>query len=309
MATHDFRCMASPIHLEVDAEPNAAQQLFALAHDVFDRYNAECSRFIADNSLARLNAAPTDWHQVSSTLRECLHLAHDAYVRTGGSFDPRVLTDIRRLGYRESIEKTHYSPDGALDRPTGTPPLPPWNPSFSGTAVRLDGWPVDLGGIAKGAAVAQVADLWRDRVSTATINAGGDLAAIGAGPEGTGWRIGIENPLNRDAEPLAVVEVTGKAVATSSVAIHHWTIAGEHVHHLIDPATGRPASGGILAVTVIAATATDAEVWSKSLFIAGLDAIEFRAAENDIAALWVSDTGTVALSPAAEQFTIWKADQ
>jgi FAD:protein FMN transferase len=309
MLAHDFRSMASPIHLQLNATPDVANELFASAQRVFERYNIECSRFIAGNALARINENPSEWHEVPATLLDCVRVAYEAYLETRGAFDPRVLADIVRLGYTESIERSTYDVNGALDRPNSAGALAVWHPQFSDTAVHLDGWPVDLGGIAKGAAVARVADAWHGVVETGMVNAGGDIAAIGAGPDATGWRIGVEDPRDRDGEPVAVIDVVDQAVATSSVAIHHWMTDGTHVHHLIDPATGRPARGGILAVTVVSHTATDAEVWSKALFVAGVDDIGTLAHEKNLAALWVTEEGEVALSSAAEPLTIWKANQ
>jgi FAD:protein FMN transferase len=304
----NFRCMASPIHLELDVDQRIADDLFAEARHIFTRFDDDCSRFIAQNPLSRLNASPNEWHEVPDSLFSSIRAAYDAYLATDGAFDPRILADITRLGYVESVEKAHYRADGSVGRPDNSGTLSVWEPDFADGRVRVNGWPVDLGGIAKGAAVARVADSWSGRIATGLINAGGDLAAIGAGPEGAGWRIGIENPQLRHGEPVAVIEVTDRAVATSSIAIHQWSASGTPVHHLIDPATGRPADGGVAAVTVIADSAINAEVWSKALFIAGRAGIEQRAHDKNLAALWVTDSGDIGESSAAEQFTVWKAD-
>ena len=63
--------------------------------------------------------------------------------------------------------------------------------------------------------------------------------------------------------------MTDAACATSSVRVRRWRRGGEQVHHLIDPRSGRSADGGLAAVTVVAADPAWAEVWSKSLFVAG----------------------------------------
>ena len=62
-------------------------------------------------------------------------------------------------------------------------------------------------------------------------------------------------------------------------------------HHLIDPATGAPALSGVAAVTVVAATATEAEVLAKAALVAGLDeGIDLLDAAG-AAALVVDDDG------------------
>ena len=63
--------------------------------------------------------------------------------------------------------------------------------------------------------------------------------------------------------------VAAGGLATSGRDRRRWRQRGEERHHLIDPATCRPAEGGPLTVTVAAPSATDAEVAAKSIFLAG----------------------------------------
>jgi thiamine biosynthesis lipoprotein len=65
---------------------------------------------------------------------------------------------------------------------------------------------------------------------------------------------------------------------------------GEERHHLIDPATGRPAASDLLRVSVVADTAVGAEVLAKWLFLAGERA---ALAENVPAVLVTVDGRTV----------------
>ena len=46
---------------------------------------------------------------------------------------------------------------------------------------------------------------------------------------------------------------------------------GDEQHHLIDPATGRPAASDLLRVTAIGSDAVEAEVLATSIFIGGLE--------------------------------------
>ena len=55
-------------------------------------------------------------------------------------------------------------------------------------------------------------------------------------------------------------QLENAAVATSGRDRRRWRRDGEERHHLIDPATGRPASGTPCRVTVVAGSATAAEV-------------------------------------------------
>jgi thiamine biosynthesis lipoprotein len=59
------------------------------------------------------------------------------------------------------------------------------------------------------------------------------------------------------------------AVATSSRLLRRWQTTAGEAHHLIDPASGRPAETDVVAVTVVAGEAWWAEALTKALFLSG----------------------------------------
>ena len=122
---------------------------------------------------------------------------------------------------------------------------------------------LDLGGSGKGHAADRVAAI----VGSAgewVVDAGGDVRV------GGGRDVHVAHPL-RD-EPAAVVRVNDGAIATSSIVRRSWRTAGGAVaHHLLDPATGRPAWTGLLSVTALAPTTLHAETLAKSALLSGPD--------------------------------------
>jgi thiamine biosynthesis lipoprotein len=80
-----------------------------------------------------------------------------------------------------------------------------------------------------------------------------------------GIDVGVTDPEILDVE-LARVVIDGGALATSCVTRRAW---GASLHHLIDPATRRPAEGPVLQATVWAATCAEAEVRSKDALLVG----------------------------------------
>ena len=137
------------------------------------------------------------------------------------------------------------------------------------------------------------------------LEAGGDLMAGGRGPDGAAWQLGVEDPAGGD--DLAVIAVSDQAVATSSIGVHRWALDGRVVHHLLDPRTGEPADGGLVAVTVAGPDPAWAEVWSKVLFLGGQEAIAGEARSRGLAAWWVSADGALEMTAAARALTIWVA--
>jgi len=129
-----------------------------------------------------------------------------------------------------------------------------------GPGVRLD-----LGGIVKGYAADRCAQQLAP-LGPCLVNAGGDLAVAGSRSQGP-WPVGVHVPNGR-----LTLAVAAGGLATSGRDRRRWRQRGEERHHLIDPATCRPAQGGPLTVTVAAPSATDAEVAAKSIFLAGENA-------------------------------------
>ncbi len=76
------------------------------------------------------------------------------------------------------------------------------------------------------------------------------------------------------------------AVATSGIGRRSWLGPdGRPAHHLLDPATGRPAFTGVVQATALAPTAVEAEWRAKAAVLSGPE----RAAD------WLAHGGVVVL--------------
>jgi thiamine biosynthesis lipoprotein len=127
---------------------------------------------------------------------------------------------------------------------------------------------------------------------------------VADGPDGAGWQIGVEDPLN-PGELNAALQVRGTtAVCTSSIARLRWRHGEEEVHHLIDPRSRRPGGEGLLAVTVVGRDPAWAEVWSKALFLHGLGGIAQAAKGHK--ALWISRDGALHVTDEALGDVFWQ---
>jgi thiamine biosynthesis lipoprotein len=136
---------------------------------------------------------------------------------------------------------------------------------------------LDPGGIGKGlAADMVVGHLIAAGARGASVSIGGDVAVRGAAPQDGGWLVGVADPMDLDRESTQLAIVLG-GVATSGTLRRSWRADdGTEVHHLLDPATGRPARHDreIVAATVVAGTAAWAEVWTKAVMVRGAAMLE-----------------------------------
>lgn len=316
------RAMGSPLRMTVvdlaGRRPSATnaedptEAAWSAMSATFETAEQAMSRFRETSDLTRINRLAGSGRalQVDRLLARALVAADRAGRLTGGRFDARVLGDLERLGYqgvRIHRDASHDRQDAVASMPDGR-----WlsiDIRSSRVAVQT---PIDLGGIGKGLALRWGAESIEraglvDPGIGILLEAGGDLVGRAPSPEGGDWSIAIEDPEGL-VEPKAVILLRSGAVATSSVAIHRWRdVEGRSVHHLIDPPTGEPGGHGLLAVTVAGPDPAWAEVWSKSLFLAGVDGIAPLARSRGLAAWWIRDDGELEMTPGARIRTLWSA--
>jgi FAD:protein FMN transferase len=253
-----FAAMGTRVEALLEAPASsAARGALGRVRAEFERLERIFSRFRQDSELSRLNAAGSI--DAGPDLRAVVELALAARERTAGRFDPTLHDAVVAAGYDRTFDE--------LDEHATTRPAPDPGRArdfvLRGRRIELGpGVRLDLGGIVKGYA----ADRCVQRLApfgACLVNAGGDLAVAGARSEGP-WPVAVEVP----AGQLTLALASG-GLATSGRDRRRWRRCGEERHHLIDPATCRPAEGGPLTVTVAAPSATDAEVTAKSVFLAG----------------------------------------
>ncbi len=305
----EFRAMNTNVVLGAEGRADALADGFARAEEFVHASEARFTRFSQDSELARLNRAAGAWFEASPELYEVMREAYAYVEETDGLFDPAILDDLERAGYDRSMDEIRTglgasihdprdagSPiDASVDADGGGKPRSPRPPTLAiefdeaAHAIRLPmGLRLDLGGIAKGWIAERAARVLAEFSSACLVSAGGDLFSVGL-PEGqTAWEIGLEDP-NDPQATLAVLHAPSGAVATSSITKRRWRQGAREQHHLIDPRTGAPAVTDWLSVTVFAPHATTAEVFAKTLLIAGSHRYERIALRRDDIAFLAAD--------------------
>jgi thiamine biosynthesis lipoprotein len=133
---------------------------------------------------------------------------------------------------------------------------------------------LDLGSIAKGYGVDQVAALLQNRgFKHFLVEIGGEVYAEGSRKDGAPWRVGINRPLKdapRDAV-YRVVALSGRAMATSGDYRNFIEINGKRYSHVIDPRTGYPVANGVVSATVLADKCTFADGLATALMVMGAE--------------------------------------
>lgn len=318
------RAMGSPLRFAlVGATGTEASRAWAIVDAEVEAAEEAMSRYRETSDLTRANrsagreAGVARWFDVDPRLRRALAAADRAGRQTAGRFDARVLADLERLGSvgvaQTAAGATEPVRDGGSDErrsPLDAHARWLW---VDGRRPRIQlGTPVDLGGIGKGLALRWAWRAFRRAMGSeigAMLDAGGDVVLGGPSPDGGPWSVGIEDPCD-EGEHVAILAIEDGAVATSSVLVNRWRAPdGRLVHHLIDPTTGEPGGRGLIAVTVAGPDPAWAEVWSKTLFLAGRAGIADAARSRGLAAWWVSEDGEPSMTPAARMRTTWEPDR
>lgn len=134
-----------------------------------------------------------------------------------------------------------------------------------------EGMKIDFGGIAKGYTSSRIMKIYQDLgVTSGLVNLGGNVQALGAKPDGSKWKVGIQDPEGKE-DYLGTLSIKDQAVITSGGYERYFEEDGKTYHHIIDPRTGYPADSGLISVTIVSSDGTLADGLSTSLFIMGKD--------------------------------------
>lgn len=235
--------------------------------------------------------------ELSPDTAALLRLALALCQRTEGALDLSTYPVLRAWGFTTG---EYAVPDGeTIDRLL---PLVDYRRvELDGNAAALPGgMEIDLGSVAKGYAGEALAALLREGgVTSALLDLGGNIQAVGAKPDGSPWRVGVRNPAGEGN--LGVVEVENQAVITSGGYERYFEEDGVRYWHILDPETGAPARSGLLSVTVVGDSGVVCDALSTALFVMGREgAIEHWREHRDFEAVLVAEDGSVTITPGLE---------
>jgi FAD:protein FMN transferase len=270
----------------------------AVAEAKLRHLHDELTRFDPRSSLSRLNADPRARVAVSAPVALLVSAAIEAGKVSGGLVDATLIDALEDCGY--AVSRAGEEPASLAEalradhlvHPAGPSPKARWREielDFERRLVkRPPGLRIDSGGLGKGLAADLIAQDLVDYASFA-VDCGGDLR-IG-GRDRAPRQVEVDNPFGPG--DAASFELVRGGIATSGLRTRLWRSGDRFAHHLIDPATGAPAWTGLVQVTAIAPTATEAEVSAKAALLEGAPAARLRLARHG--GVLVHDSGEVEL--------------
>jgi thiamine biosynthesis lipoprotein len=243
---------------EVEAEVERVEQLLSFYRDDSD--------LTVLNTTAALGPARVDPRMFELLLR-----AQEVWSTTGGAFDPTIgpllrawgfvgnsgsMPDVRELdAAREIVGMQHV----ALNRDDLTV-------QYYRAGVELE-----FGAIGKGYAIDRAVELMRDEfeIRSALIHGGAStIYAIGSPPEEPAWHVAVQRPYAAAGDSVISVPLRDRAVSVSAPHGKWFEQDGKRYGHVLDPRTGYPAAGSVLAV-VVTESATESDALSTALLVLG----------------------------------------
>ena len=275
------------IQLPAGTNPKVYDQV----QKAIDTVDGELSRTKDSSQIAILNkekqAVLSD--DVLALLEEGIEVAE----KTDGAFDPAIgaltgmwaiATDHPRVPSEEEIRGADTN----------------WRHiRIAGNQVTIpSNMEIDLGAIGKGYAADRIKKtLWENGITSALVNLGGNIYAIGEKQGGDPWVIGLRDPNGSEGQAFITIQVRDLSLVTSGAYERNFTQDGVTYHHILDRKSGYPAESDLSSASIIGPSSTLCDALSTSVFVLGREkGMELVESLSGYACVLVKKDGTILFS-------------
>lgn len=281
--------------MRLTAYGSAREEALDAAQAEILRLDALLSTGQADSEISTLNR--NGGGVLSQDVRTLVERSLELYQETDGAFDITIYPLMELWGFPS--KDYHVPTDQELTDTlalVGSDQLT--YDEATGTLTLGPGQAIDLGGIAKGYTSQRLMDLYQEAgVTSGMVSLGGNIQCLGTRPDGTPWRIGIQDPWSDEGSIAAIIQVVDQAVITSGGYERYFVdeATGITYQHIIDPETGFPAQSGLASVSIVTEDGILGDALSTALYIMGLEkGTQFwRAHSDQFQALFLDDDGNL----------------
>jgi thiamine biosynthesis lipoprotein len=271
LITKHFYTLGTVISLSVYGEKAGEaveEAIFRLA-DIDNKMSV----FKSDSEIARINTnAGGSPQKISKDTYFVIKTAVEYSILSCGAFNPTIRPLIHLWGIgtsnpkvpsadeiKSKLELVNYKDICVCD---------------NDSTIRLNhkNQSLDLGGIAKGYAADEVRNIFiKNNIASAIIDLGGNIFAYGSKPDGTPWKIGLQDPLSPRGYYVGVLRLQNKSVVTSGNYERYFEDNGRIFHHILDPRTGYPSENGVISTTILSVHSIDGDALSTCAYVMGIN--------------------------------------
>lgn len=300
---HTVSFFAMDTYMTFTAYGEDAEAALERAQDTIAELEGLWSVTDAGSDIYAVNHSQGEPVVVDSRTEEILSFALAMADKTGGALDPTIYPVLTAWGFttgenrvpsqKEIMELLAYVGYDKVQ-------------IVDGKVSTEEGTMLDLGAVGKGYAGDETAQVLKENgVTSALLDIGGNIQAIGTKPDGEKWRVGLRDPFSGGA--LGVILAADQAIVTSGTYERYFVDEnGTRYGHILDPATGYPVDNGLASVSVIAGEGKLCDALSTSLFVMGLeDAADYWREHQDFDMILVTEDGAIYLTEEIrDQFTL-----
>lgn len=256
-----------------------------------------------DSDIYAVNHSGGEPVAVHEETEKLVSFALDMAEKTEGALEPTIYPVLRAWGF--TTGENHIPSDqeiAELLEGVGYRRVQQENGNIS----LEEGSMLDLGAVGKGYAGDEAAQVLRENgITSALLDIGGNIQAVGTKPDGSSWRVGLKDPFSGGV--LGVIQAADEAIVTSG-SYERYFIGedGKRYGHIIDPATGYPVDNGLASVSVIAREGKLCDALSTSLFVMGLEgAVDYWRQQQGFDMILVMGDGNIYITEGMEgRFTL-----
>lgn len=248
------------------------ETLKAAIDERLEEINQAMSTFRPDSEISLFNASqPSKKFVISDDFFQVMQIAQKIYKITAGAWDGTVNPLLVLWGFT-GTEPNDLPRDSKIKTALDLVGFKHIEITHQYLRKHKPGLTLDLGSIAKGYGVDQIAVLLADRgIDNFLVEIGGEVYAAGLRKDGGLWRIGINTPDKKAAygDIYKVVTIKDRGFATSGDYRNFFEIQGKFYSHVISPFNGRPVTNGVVSASVMAANCTLADGLATALMVMG----------------------------------------
>jgi thiamine biosynthesis lipoprotein len=273
----------------------AAFAEFKRIHDISNNFDANSQVSVVNQDAGKSKVV------VDSDLITMVQHSNELSDKLDGVFDVTIgpLTNLWGIGHKGDFVPSQAEIDKLL--PLVNYKMVEINAAQNTIYLSKPGMMLDLGGIAKGYAADKAIDALRaNGVTSALINAGGDVRVIGNRPDGKPWRIGVQDPRNSDGISAKISLTEWDTMETSGDYQRYIVKDGVRYSHIIDPHTGKQPRE-ISSVTIVNNNSGDGDILGTAVFVLGVGrGLELLKQFPGNEAIVVTTDGKIIVTPALE---------
>lgn len=228
---------------------------------------------LSTSTVYTINHAQGASTVVSGQIAKMISTAYTVYKQSEGALDLTLYPLVKRWGF---IDGKYYVPTAEeiaedLSRLCFDKLVLSSFPASGSYSVSIPSYgEMSFASVAKGCAADNAVEAMRQAgVTSGIISLGGNVQTLGLRPDGSEWRVAVQDPANT-ASYLGVVSVGETAVVTSGGYQRYFTDSrGTTYQHIINPASGYPVTNTLQSVTIICPDGTLADCLSTAMYVLG----------------------------------------